>query len=35
VKNNFSLVILVIIVLSILPMLIEWLRHRAQPETPL
>jgi len=34
VKQNFSLVILGIIILSILPAVIEYLRHRNEPETP-
>ena len=34
VKNNFSLVILAILVISVLPMVIEYLRHRIEPQSP-
>jgi membrane-associated protein len=34
VKKNFSLVILAIIAISILPALIEYLRHRAEARRP-
>ena len=34
VKQNFSLVILGIIILSILPGIIEFIRHRNEPDTP-
>ena len=30
VRNNFSLVILAIIVISVLPAVVEYLRHRAE-----
>jgi membrane-associated protein len=33
VKNNFSLVILAILVISVLPMVIEYLRHRIEPQS--
>ena len=34
VKKNFSLVVLAIIFVSLLPALIEYLRHRAQAKRP-
>jgi membrane-associated protein len=34
VKKNFSLVILVIVLISILPALIEYLKHRAETRRP-
>lgn len=33
VKNNFSLVILAILVISVLPMVVEYLRHRIEPQS--
>jgi membrane-associated protein len=33
VKNNFSLVILAILVISVLPMVVEYLRHRMGPQS--
>jgi membrane-associated protein len=34
VRNNFSLVILAILVISVLPMVFEYLRHRMGPQSP-
>jgi membrane-associated protein len=34
VKNNFSLVTIGIVAVSVLPIVIEWLRHRSRPQLP-